>query len=419
MRCRVTINVEVGLDKKLDVEPELVKYIEEFLIRNFKRNVRGNVTFQCSYDLKVFGNTYDEWSIFTQVVNGRLYMYTLDGFAQVSKVKADYAHEKVECFLKEIRRDKIIGIGGEALIYTDMYVENKECEVEIYTNSEGVYKNNLKNGGKCYLVDYRNFELKVDKPAVVVANVSRKGMRKELCEKLDNGFIRDIIGVYCSESYKKDLEYLKNYYIYKIENGELWIVYFKRISIVSLGNSCAVAYQLQKYGLRDERYVFDWIKYKKVGLLLDCLKDDFKGFLEFKDEREPKGVFPIIEDDEWGNQICSSIKINEYNMEFPHDKLDEDDIKKYRNRIVKFKSLKMDCVINCEVEAKELEMIMMLMPNMRKLIVVGKKQVIKYENLKCGNSKYEVLKIESKPKEHNILAWQKNHIDWLNIFLNV
>lgn len=321
MRCRVTIDLSIDNSKILsETEPKLVDYILSFKRDIVPPNYQKEITFQCSYDLQTCGDSYHTPDIeFTQVVYGKKYIYTIDGFAQVSRAAADFAHKTIADYLQEFRSNpqeiQIIGIGGESLIYAMLLAEicllrksnQHKPSIQIYTNSPGVHRNNLTNSTingdvsadekniNCCLVDYETFEMpKQTIPTVLFANVSRNGMRRTLCKQVDQLYILDIICVYCSDSYLSDLQLLSNYYTYKSTSmGNLTVVHFKRIPLVSLGNTCVVAYQLFTHKLRTKRYPFDWIRYKSVDQLIACLSDDYARFVDFVSEKVPIGSFVI------------------------------------------------------------------------------------------------------------------------------
>lgn len=451
MRCRVIIDLNIDNSKIFsETEPKLVDYILSFKRDIVPPDSQKEITFQCSYDLQTCGDSYYTPDVeFMQVVYGKKYIYTIDGFAQVSRAAAEFAHKTVANFLQEFQSNpqeiQIIGIGGESLIYSMLLVELcmrrkpsiHTSSIQIYTNSSGVHRNNLLNAdGKnvehhsinCYLVDYETFEMpKQTIPTVLFANVSRNGMRETLCKKVDQLYISDIIGVYCSDSYQSDLLHLSNYYIYKSTSmGDLTIVHFKRIPLVSLGNTCAVAYQLLTHKLRTRRYPFDWIRYKSVDQLITCLSDDYARFTDFVSEKVPIGSFVIAGEYDFNidsEQKSKIIKTNTYSMAFPHDILDDTDVQKYRGRIDRLRAIpQVDYVLDCTINAAQKKKLIALLPNMRKLLIINEKeQCVTCVSVTCVSKAHEhdkhyKLSVDPSKKTHSVLAWQKNYIDWLSVF---
>jgi hypothetical protein len=318
-RCKITITIQPEMKEYTDEITELVliEYINNFINR-VKFHKKTDVTFQCSYDLTKFDNSYEKLNIvFEQEVASVIFTYTINGFSQFNKCNADFAHTTVLNILSTLKSNHYLGFGGESLLY----IVGKFTNINVYTNYDTVHADNLRNvrrlydeptlegttskyetkldKPRCYLADYDKIDVTVYKePCVCVANISRNGIGKYLCAKIDQLYIRDIIGVYCTEKYNDDAKNLSNYYIEKIESNEyLTIVHFKRIPIISLGNTCAVAYQLQECKLREARYPFDWLRYKSADQLIRCLEEKFADFTKIVASKPPSGLFPIIDED--------------------------------------------------------------------------------------------------------------------------
>lgn len=417
-RCRITLTLHPDQKEYNDTitKRELLNYINEFLSKGLIVE-KMDITFQCSYAGDVFDNTYDNTGVrFRHDVDGIEFAYTIHGFSQVTKEAADFAHGTVLRMMKDAHKENrelvsFLGVGGESLIYGIVNAES--LYGSIYTNSVGVHRDNLENLENlkehinevcvyviptCHLVDYReleDYEMEVHEPTICVTNVSRNGLRRTLCKKLDQMYIREIIGVYCTDAYKDDLPNLPNYYVEEIAEGAgLYIVRLKRIPFVSLGNDCTIAYQLRELGLRDARYPFDWIRYKKVSQLITCLEDKFAKFTEIVRSRMPGGVFYMVDvqgykkDDE-----SKEILINAYGMEFPHDTREE--MIRYIGRIERMMKLpSVDYVIDCRITDEDMSKIKKFLPNMRRLITVEK----------------------TTPEVHTPDAWKANHMDWEKIF---
>lgn len=404
-------------------EKKLIDYINEFLLRVGMRD-KVDVTFQCSYDGSVFDNTYEKLGTkFEQMIGDKKFTYTIDGFAQVSKACASFAHDRVLEILGRFDRRGIpfIGIGGESLIYGIAVGFEK---MSVYTNSSGVHSDNLKNISdhkpgdciSCSFVDYSAFELsKANTRTICVTNVSRNGMRQDLCKKLDQLYMTDIVGVYCSEKYMTDLTYLKNYYILdQYEYNGIRVVHFRRVHIVSLGNNCCIAYQLQKLGLRYDRYPFDWCRYNNADQLIRCLEDGMVEFRKPTDSRKVvNGVFPIVLRN-FGDtdEVSKEILVNSYGMSFPHDK--REDMDGYGYRIVRMFFLrKVDYVLDCKITDDQIKKVIELLPNLRRLIIVG--------DVDYTSDDGRVIKIDISgiKYDHTPDAWKKDHVDWKGVVFDV
>lgn len=101
--------------------------------------------------------------------------------------------------------------------------------------------------------------------------------------------------------------------------------------VISLGYFCGPSSELEKIGLRDASYPFDWLISDMEGIM-DCIKNDFKGFLKedtLYQYKSNKGYY----------------KNTEYNFHFYHDFSNKNKLKdqlpsveeKYSRRIERFK----------------------------------------------------------------------------------
>ncbi len=438
MRCRITLTiipnqVDYLPDANLNLKGRLLSYINDIIRGIPEADKPINITFQCSYDGSILDDTYSDNQVkFNQQINGKQFIYSIDGFAQTTSGDADFAHHYVIEFLSDTTTKKrnYLGIGGESLQYCLCSLHLFDSAT-VYTNSHGVHADNITNDvngvATKYLVNYTDLaksqKIRQTKPTTCVVNISRNGLRKELAHALDQPYILDIIGVYCdSESLNADKSHLKNYYVHKLEtNGKLYVIHWKRIPFVSLGNTCCIAYQLQKHQLRVGRYPFDWLRYKNTKQLIDCLIDDFKGFTNITREKAPSGVFPIIDDEfpldiSKGANISKSIKCNLYGMIFPHDILDDVDRLKYLERIDRMRKLPLvDYVIDCAVSSTEANQLLTLLPNTRRLLILS--EVDAAPSIAGDNKIYRVQLDTLHEKIHSVDTWKKDHLDFAKLFL--
>lgn len=118
--------------------------------------------------------------------------------------------------------------------------------------------------------------------------------------------------------------------------------------IISLGSTCSIAFNIEKYGLRRFALPFDWLRTDMVSII-DCLEDQFNSFNNWnKAERSPESManFPVFDPDtesypkENGN--VAMLYINGYGMKSFHD-FDGDNLEivkeKYKRRIERFITL--------------------------------------------------------------------------------
>lgn len=105
---------------------------------------------------------------------------------------------------------------------------------------------------------------------------------------------------------------------------------------ISLGNSCAVAYQLQQLGVRRAAYPFDWVNCSKLSGIIS-LFENYDKLLEDPIFKCESVCYPIIEDN-WKEEISSTLKVYDpqFKIIFPHDFKDKADITeiklKYKRR---------------------------------------------------------------------------------------
>lgn len=471
-RCRITIELSTEISTNLKIEtyretyretyvetykddithPKLLNYINlciPDIIYDLKEKNRktSNVTFQCDYISQNFANSYfDDNFTFEQCIriegNTKYlkFYYTINGFSQVSKQSADFAHNEVLKILESYDNNyKYIGIGGESLLYG---ICRGFKNITIYTNSIGVHNDNLLNCEKNYYHAYCNFVnydifkiINIDEPSICVLNVSRGGIRKFICTQLNkNLYIQTLITIHCSEESKNnDMQLLEKYYITSsIMQKNIIISVFTRIPMISLGNTCCIALQLQMNKLRYFSSPLDWIKYKSVkNSLIPMLMDEWKDFAIPISEKKPTGQFPIIEEnfpsiENKEIQYSESIKMNKYNIMFPHDKLDETDMKKYQRRIERLKKCKkviyiLDCIISHEDSIK----IYNLLPNAYKIIILScDERDENYSNSEIYSNYRDIIKIINVSKYmgkivHDINTWKKNYLNWKQLFIDI
>jgi hypothetical protein len=117
------------------------------------------------------------------------------------------------------------------------------------------------------------------------------------------------------------------------------------IIFVPIGNSCSVAYQLQKLNLRTGAFPFDWVRIKKLSTIAQIIRNDFDNYGYFE---LIKGVdqYPILDNDQFndsGEKKTFSAKNNYGALSFhdfsslksfdPQEELVEE---KYTRRIKRF-----------------------------------------------------------------------------------
>ena len=122
---------------------------------------------------------------------------------------------------------------------------------------------------------------------------------------------------------------------------------------ISLGGDCAVAYQLQKFGLRKQSYPFDWILSPRLNKIIqdECKYMWDESYLTWKNH---SSSFPKI-NEHWDSTLHSTIRIvhSHYHITYLHDiSTDEEkslEVKKarekYEKRINRFHNIMKDSSI--------------------------------------------------------------------------
>jgi hypothetical protein len=109
---------------------------------------------------------------------------------------------------------------------------------------------------------------------------------------------------------KKYIDYESHYFI--------TVNVLIRKSFVSLGGNCAVTYNLNKLGLRNKAFAFDWSK-NKLFNIIDVYKSKFKDFSEVN----------IVKYSDMHN---SYLVKNKY-MTFAHEVVSNDNINKFKEQL--------------------------------------------------------------------------------------
>ena len=167
---------------------------------------------------------------------------------------------------------------------------------------------------------------------------------------------------------------------------------------ISLGGDCAVAYQLQKYGLRTNAYPLDWVLSPTVQ---KCLEHEFYNLLDTSvlTWKNKSNSFPLIDED-WKDRkdIVQRVVQSCYNITFLHDISDVEDlpsvVQKYERRIARFKTVMKDPTI------------------VKKCFRMGKKEPLTAILKTLGYVNIHLYQCENVQGSD----WKKNEWDWCNWF---
>jgi hypothetical protein len=187
---------------------------------------------------------------------------------------------------------------------------------------------------------------------------------------------------------------------------------YKIPTFISIGNTCAVAYQLKELNLQYNSYPFDWAK-SNIKKINEVLENNFNNFSNLS-------IFKFSETHlyKFKNNNGSYILKNEYNINFAHEFLNEYELHILKNkfdiRISQFKNNKNNFII-------------FVLLNLEKNIEIELDKLI--INLKKYFNNFKILYISNYPiKKNNFIipyyidnewsGWSFNHLNWYNIIFN-
>lgn len=117
---------------------------------------------------------------------------------------------------------------------------------------------------------------------------------------------------------------------------------------ISFGNNCAVAYQMEKLGLRQIAFPFDWILTPNLEKIIQLIDNKFQDLFESLEYKRLSGNFPYLNEDQWIEQTSQTQRVinRKYNLTFVHDFRNKDDfsivLEKYQRRIYRFLNIMSD-----------------------------------------------------------------------------
>ena len=359
--------------------------------------------------------------------------------------------KELRCYVKEfILYTNLVSIGGESYLFG--LTSNNIINITNYTNSESIYNDaNLNN--KIYrkklnnnLVSSYNIISDIINGELLIINLAKLNIN--LLNIINRRLYKKIIIINCHHTeFWKRITLLDNY---KLITRKQFIsdLYFVTVNIleykerknhfmipssglttfsqyefptfISLGTTCAVAYQLNKLGLRYSSYPFDWTKsdLKKIN---NVLENDLKLYNNVNIQKfsvNHKYIDTIDSNKETGSYILK----NDYNISFAHEVLENTKLSnniesfknKLENRINKFKSHKNDYIIFTIINTNKIKKNELTQLN---------------NNLKKYFNKFKILYISNldpKNKDPNIIwinlnvpyiDWKYSNFNW-NILLN-
>lgn len=337
----------------------------------------------------------------------------------------------------------IVCIGGESYLYgisnNFNYIINYTNSLSIYNDvilNNSIYKTNLDN----YYIDYNKF-VNIKNSDLLIINLAK--LHINLLKQINTRYYKYIIIINCHHNdFWKKIKLLTNF---KIISRKQFIVtnYFVTVSLfqykssiplfISLGNTCAIAYQLKLTGLRTLAFPFDWCKIS-INQINQVLNNNFHKFNELKVVKYSTNhkLLPLsINNHTIINNDGSYILKNSYNILFAHElyKINNYHIDNLKNiidnRIKNFINAKNENIYFI-IHKSNLDLVSLhqLINNLKKyftnfkIIYITNKQSIN-SDLKSQLTNYQSIKLITI--DYNIINWEDwklTDINWFDLFFN-
>lgn len=335
-------------------------------------------------------------------------------------------------YLNTIKKSNIVCIGGESYLFG---MSNKFNHIIHYTNSKYIYNDALLNNNiykkklENYYINYNTFK-KIKNGDILIINSAKLNIN--ILEQCNNRFYKFIIIINCHhDEFWKRISILSNYKLmcrkqFIVTNYFVTVTLFqytKEIPIyISLGNTCAIAYQLKNVGLRNELFPFDWCKVslKQINKVLENKFTNYSNIHIYKYSNNHKML---------QNDSGSYLLKNSYNILFAHElysislsniaflknKLDQRilNFKKLQNKNIRF------VIQNNYINIKEINL---LIQNLKEYfthfvliyITDHNQNITKIDQLNFDKKIIKIITID-----YNIIDWKDwkySNINWFDIF---
>lgn len=335
-----------------------------------------------------------------QYFNGKIVFQSYNSFQQNNLKLSKQIRKYIK---KQIKTNKVQCFGGESYLYTD------EKDSICYSNSQSIYEDMKYNGySNIKLVDYNKdkFEFNYDD---IILNLSKlnQNLMKQINECKSNRII--IINCHHKDFWKKT-KLLNNF---KLTKREKYIDYdskyfitanvFIRKCFITLGGNCSVTYQLNKYNLRKESYLFDWSKIK-INKIKQIFEDDFKDYDDIK----------IIKYSENHN---SWIMKNKYGS-YAHEYLEKYNLEEFKEKIKKRKKNleKVENPIFVRIETYSYKSKETYEEYWRSIIKNLKNRYKRFKIVLISKWNPNIKEIEWYEYKQFSEDWKNNHLDWKMYF---
>jgi|LauGreDrversion4_2_1035121.scaffolds.fasta_scaffold00460_24 hypothetical protein len=365
--------------------------------------------------------------------NNNYFFISLNSFQQHPKIRypiRNYINSIINDLENSIINDlenSIVCIGGESYLFG---LANKYKYIIHYTNSKYIYddanfnnsfyKKKLEN----YHINYNSFSY-IKNGNYLIINLAK--LHINLLNQINKRYYRYIIIINCHHNdFWKKIKLLSNF---KLINRKKFIVsnYFVTVTLfkykyeiptyISLGNTCAIAYQLKQVGLRNISCPFDWCKIN-LHQLNKVLDNDFNQFHKLDIIKYSK--YHKLLDSDCGSYLCK----NKYNITFAHElcKNNNYNLNNLEQQIVnRIKNFKASNNINFIIHNARFDII-----EVNKLILNLNKYFSKYQifyitNYTKGITNYTKDNIKLILINYDIINWDNwklDEINWFDILFN-
>jgi len=173
------------------------------------------------------------------LINTRIKRH-LNSFYQTDAYIRDFIHKNISLEINQLifKEKTCIFLGGEMYIYGKIFdhLFNKKIYI---TDTNSIYLDSINNDpnpnkSNYYLVDYKSkFLIDIDSNIdILISNISKTGLKKEICEQIQILNIKYLILISCKETViERDIKLLTKYICYKkikiSTNYDVFIAYLK------------------------------------------------------------------------------------------------------------------------------------------------------------------------------------------------
>ena len=354
---------------------------------------------------------------------------------------SDKSFKQNKIIKKELRYDvntyinlnNLVCIGGESYLFGIInnnikYINHYTNSIHIYNDANKnnyIYRKNLNNN----IINYNTFT-HICSGDILIINIAKLNIN--LLNIINKRFYQKIIIINCHhKEFWKRINLLSNY-ILILRKQYISKLYFVTVNIlkykyklpifIPLGTSCAVAYQLNKLGLRKKSYPFDWAKLS-INKINNVLENNFDSFSNLHIKKFSD--MHIHKDNYKNSSKCTKISgsyilYNTYNIQFAHELLINNNInmvkEKFNNRIKRFYNIFefiyfiiLDIDNNQSNNQSNNQYIQKLINNLDKFFVSYK--ILYISNIKVNENN----KIKYIFSENKFIDWQYSNIDWFNL----